>query len=140
MTMTTARDIMTPDPVSVPAEATLIEAARRMRDDDIGDVLVTRDDELLGIITDRDIVVRAIADGTDPQTTPVEQYCSTDVVVADAGDQLGDVVAMFRDRAIRRIPVTEGGRLVGIISLGDLARHKDPGSALADISAAPANS
>lgn len=138
--MTTVRDIMTWEPVSVPAEATLTEAARLMRDEDIGDVLVTREGELLGIITDRDIVVRAIADGVDPHAAPVEQCCSTDLVVVDADDQLGDVVAVVRDRAIRRIPVTEDGRLVGIISLGDLARHKDPESALADISAAPANS
>jgi CBS domain-containing protein len=138
--MTTARDIMTPNPVSVPAEATLTEAARLMRDEDIGDVLVTQDGQLRGIITDRDIVVRAIADGIDPYTSVVEDCCSSELLVVDADDQLGDVVAVVRDRAIRRLPVTEDGRLVGIISLGDLARHKDPASALADVSAAPANS
>jgi CBS domain-containing protein len=138
--MTTARDIMTPNPVSIPAEATLTEAARLMRDEDIGDVLVTHDGQLRGIITDRDIVVRAIADGIDPPTSAVEDCCSSELLVVDADDQLGDVVAIVRDRAIRRLPVTEDGRLVGIISLGDLARHKDPESALADISAAPANS
>lgn len=138
--MTTARDIMTPNPVSVPAEATLTEAARLMRDEDIGDVLVTHDGQLRGIITDRDIVVRAIADGIDPATSAVEECYSSELLVVEADDQLGDVVAVVRDRAIRRLPVTEDGRLVGVISLGDLARHKDPESALADISAAPANS
>jgi signal-transduction protein with cAMP-binding, CBS, and nucleotidyltransferase domain len=138
--MTTARDVMTPNPVNVPAEATLTEAARLMRDEDIGDVLVTRDGVLLGIVTDRDMVVRAIADGMDPHTTPIEHCSSSDLMVVDADDQVSDVIAVVRDRAIRRLPVTEDGRLVGIISLGDLARHRDPESALADISAAPANS
>lgn len=138
--MMTARDVMTPDPVNVPAGATLTEAARLMRDEAIGDVLVTRDGELLGIVTDRDMVVRAIADGLDPQSTPVEHCLSSDLVVVDAADEVGDVISVVRDRAIRRVPVTEDGRLVGIISLGDLARQRDPESALADISAAPANS
>lgn len=138
--MDTARDVMTPDPVSVPAETTLVDVARVMRDREIGDVLVTLDDVLLGIVTDRDIVVRGLADGLDPQVTPVEHCCSDDLVLAHADDRVSDVVALVRDRAIRRVPVTDGGRLVGIISLGDLARQRDPDSALAEISAAPANS
>jgi CBS domain-containing protein len=137
--MATARDLMTPDPVTVPAEATLVEAARLMRDGDIGDVLVSRDGALLGIVTDRDIVVRGVADGLDPRSTPVEHCCSSDLLVVEADDLVSDVVALVRDRAIRRVPVTDGGRLVGIISLGDLAREHDPDSALAEISAAPAN-
>jgi CBS domain-containing protein len=111
-----------------------------MRDREIGDVLVTRDDILLGIVTDRDIVVRGLADGLDPRVTPVEHCCSDDLVLVEADDRVSDVVALVRDRAIRRVPVTDGGRLVGIISLGDLARQRDPDSALAEISAAPANS
>jgi CBS domain-containing protein len=131
---------MTPDPVIVPAETPLAEAARLMRDRDIGDVLVSRDGALLGIVTDRDIVVRAVADGLDPQVTVVERCCTSDVLVVEADDPVIDVVALIRERAVRRVPVTDDGRLVGIISLGDLAKQRDPDSPLADISAAPANS
>ena len=104
------------------------------------DALVARNGELLGTITDRDMVARAVADGLDPQGAPVEHCLSPDLVVGGADDQAGDVIAVVRDRAIRRVPVTEAGRLVGIVSLGDLARQSGPGSALADMSAAPSNS
>jgi CBS domain-containing protein len=135
----TARDVMTPDPISVSADASVIEAARVMRDQDIGDVLVARDGVLLGIVTDRDIVVRVLAEGLDPEETPVEQASSGQLVVVRADDTVSSVVRQVRDSAIRRVPVMEDGHAVGIISLGDLARELDPESALADISAAPAN-
>jgi CBS domain-containing protein len=135
----TARDVMTPDVVSVAADTSVSEAAELMRDRDIGDVLVARDDVLLGIVTDRDIVVRVLADGLDPRSTPIEQACSGDLVVVRADDSVSDVIRLLRDRAIRRVPVMDDGRAVGIISLGDLARQLDPQSVLAEISAAPAS-
>ena len=135
----TARDVMTPDPVSLSAQTSLSDAARLMRDRDIGDVLMVRDDLLLGIVTDRDIVVRGLAANLDPETTPIERCCSGNLVVVRADDRIGDVVRLIRDMAIRRVPVTDDGHLVGIVSLGDLARQRDPDSALAAISAAPAN-
>jgi CBS domain-containing protein len=135
----TARDVMTPDPVSVSADASVSEAARLMRDCVIGDVLVARDGILLGIVTDRDIVVRVLAEGLDPESTPVAQAFSGQLVVVRADDTVSSVVRLLRDRAIRRVPVMEDGHAVGIISLGDLARELDPESALAEISAAPAN-
>jgi CBS domain-containing protein len=130
---------MTPDPVSVPAEMNLADASRVMRDRGIGDVLVARDDVLLGIVTDRDIVVRALAENLDPRVTRIEQCCSEDLVAVRADDPVSRVVAVIRERAIRRVPVTEDGKVVGIISIGDLARQRDPRSALADISSAPSN-
>jgi CBS domain-containing protein len=136
----TARDVMTPDPVSISADASVGEAARLMRDRDIGDVLVARDGVLLGIVTDRDIVVRVLAQGLDPEHTPVEHASSGELVVVRADDTVSSVVRQLRDGAIRRVPVMDDGHAVGIISLGDLARELDPESALADISTAPANS
>jgi CBS domain-containing protein len=135
----TARDVMTPAPLSVSAETSVFEAAGFMRDHEIGDVLVTRADALLGIVTDRDIVVRVLAAGLDPRETPIETACSSALVVVRADDSVQDVIRLLRDRAIRRVPVMEDGRAVGIISLGDLARQLDPQSVLAAISAAPAN-
>jgi CBS domain-containing protein len=135
----TARDVMTPDPLSVSADTSVSEAAELMRDRDIGDVLVARDDVLLGIVTDRDIVVRVLAPGLDPRDTRIEEACSGDLVVVRAEDSVSDVIRLLRDKAIRRVPVMEDGRAVGIISLGDLARQLDPQSVLAEISAAPAS-
>jgi CBS domain-containing protein len=135
----TARDVMTPAPLSVSAETSVLDAAKLMRDREIGDVLVTRDDVLLGIVTDRDIVVRVLAAGLDPDKTPIDTACSGDLVVVRADDSISDVVRLLRDRAIRRVPVMDEGHAVGIISLGDLARQLDPQSVLAAISAAPAN-
>jgi len=110
-----------------------------MRDRGIGDVIVQRDGKLCGIITDRDIVVRALADGKDPSTTNLESICSKEVtaVSPDSSDQ--EVVRLMRQKAIRRLPVTEGQKIVGIVSLGDLAVEKDPKSALGEISSALPN-
>lgn len=137
--MDTARDVMTAHPVTLDAEASLVDAARAMRDADIGDVLVTRGGAALGIVTDRDLVVRGLAAGVDPVSTRLGDCCSSDLLVVDANDAVDDVVALMREKAIRRVPVTAAGRVVGIISLGDLARAHDPSSPLAEISAAPAN-
>ncbi len=132
--MPSVRDVMTTDLRFCPTDGTLIDAARIMRDDDIGDVLVMDGDELVGIVTDRDIVVRAVADGRDPRETRLREVCSTDLVTVTADDEAGDVIRVMRQRAVRRVPVLDGGRPVGIVSLGDLAVEYDQDSALADIS------
>lgn len=134
------RDIMTEDIESVERDTPLREVARIMRDRHIGDVLVTRDGgRLCGIVTDRDLVVRAIAAGRDPDETSAGEICTEEMVHLEPTSSISDAVALMRDRAIRRIPVVDGGRPIGIVTLGDLARHQDSRSALADISAAPAN-
>jgi CBS domain-containing protein len=131
-------DIMTSNPRTVAGSAMLTDAARLMREDDIGDVLVVGDDQQLrGIITDRDIVVRAVAEQRDPGRTKVEDICSSDVTACRPDDDLDRAVQIMRKQAIRRLPVVEDGRPVGIVSLGDLAMERDPDSALSDISAAP---
>jgi CBS domain-containing protein len=110
-----------------------------MRDRDIGDVLVTDDDgRLAGIVTDRDIVVRCLAEGAAGDTT-LDRACSSEVHTLDVGSSVGDAIDMMRAHAMRRVPVVEGGRAVGIVSIGDLAVEREPDSALGDISAAAPN-
>lgn len=132
-------EVMTDAPVTVGSHATLVEAARLMRERNIGDVFVVDDGRLRGIITDRDIVVRAVADARDLQATTVGDVCSCDLVDVSPDDDADRAVLVMRARAIRRVPVTIGDRLLGVLSLGDMAVERDPKSALADISAANPN-
>lgn len=137
--MQKVRDVMTATPLVVDASAPLQDAARHMRDHAVGDVLVTDGERLCGIVTDRDLVVRALADGYDPKATTVGQVCSRDLVAVEADDDVQHAVDTMRGRAIRRVPVIDQGRLAGVVSLGDLARHNDEESVLAAISEAPPN-
>jgi CBS domain-containing protein len=131
------RDIMTTSVIGVAPGASLVEAARDMRAFDIGDVLVVDGDRVVGIITDRDIVVRAIAMDVDPARTRVGDIATPDPVRISPERPAAEAVQLMRDHALRRLPVCEDGRLVGVLSLGNLATERDPESALADISAAP---
>jgi CBS domain-containing protein len=135
----TIREVMQPDPVAIDARASLELAAQLMRDHSIGDVLVTEDDQVLGILTDRDIVVRAIADSKHPAATLAGECCSEEVQAVRADDPPQLAIEIMRRAAVRRLPVVSDERIVGIVSMGDLAVTEDPSSALADISAAPPN-
>ena len=132
----TVEEIMTRNPRTVNADDPVIEAARIMRDDDIGDVIVVENGTVEGIVTDRDIVVRGVAGGHDPESTPVRAACTTGVEALEPGATVDDALRKMREADIRRLPVVEGGRPVGIVSLGDLAVEREPDSTLADISAA----
>lgn len=132
------KDLMTPNPVTCPSDATLADVAQIMKDSDIGNVLVMDGDTVTGIATDRDIVVRGLAEGRDA-TAPISDACSTDIIALSPDDDVMTAVNTMRERAVRRLPVMDGGRPVGIISIGDLAVARDSDSALADISAAPPN-
>jgi signal-transduction protein with cAMP-binding, CBS, and nucleotidyltransferase domain len=134
------KEIMTPHPVSCPATATLADAAAQMAQQDIGDVVVMDDSSgtVCGVVTDRDIVVRALAKGMDPTTTKLGDICTRDLVTLGPNDTAADAVSLMRTHSVRRIPVMENGQAVGMVSLGDLAVDRDPESALADISRAPA--
>src|SRR5262245_16343979 len=133
------RDVMTPNPTVCRAEDTVRDAAALMRDQDIGDVLVEENGGSLGIVTDRDIVTRAVATGRDPGTVSLGEIATSNVKTVDIDTAVDDVIRLMSDAAVRRIPVCEGGRPVGIVALGDLARDRDPSSLLGDISAAPPN-
>ncbi len=135
----TAGELMSTDLVTLPESATLTDAARLMRERAIGDVLVTSDEALVGILTDRDIVVRAVADGADLSNERAGTHASRDVVTVGPDDPLKDVVTKVRNHAVRRVPVVDGGKVVGILSMGDLAIERDETSPLADVSAATPN-
>jgi CBS domain-containing protein len=132
----TVEEIMTRDPRTVNADDPVTDAARIMRDDDIGDVIVVESGQVQGIVTDRDIVVRAAAESRDPGSTSVREVCTTGVEALEPGATIDDALRKMREADIRRLPVVEGGRPVGIVSLGDLAVEREPDSTLADISAA----
>ena len=135
----TMRELMTPDPVTLLHTATLSDAAIFMAQRNIGDVLVETDGAVFGLVTDRDIVVRGIAKGLDPQSTTLGEVCSRELVTLTPGDFADDAVRLMRERSVRRIPIAEDGKVVGVITLGDLAVERDPSSALADISSSPSN-
>lgn len=133
----TIREVMTADPISVDEGATLQQVAAVMAEHDIGDVIVERQGRPAGIVTDRDIVVRAVAAGEDIRAAQAGDICSGDVVTVGPDDDVADAARTMGDAAVRRLPVVEDGRAIGIVSLGDLAQAEDPDSALADISAEP---
>lgn len=136
---TMIREVMTTDLVSCPTTATIGDAAKLMRDHDIGDVLVTSDaGQLAGIVTDRDLVVRCLADGAS-STATLDQVCSSDVTTLPTDASVDDAVQIMREHSLRRVPVVDAGKAVGIVSLGDLAIEREPNSALGDISAAGPN-
>ena len=132
------RDLMTEDPRTVEAGDSIQDAARIMREDDVGAVIVTEGDSPCGIVTDRDITVRATAEGKDGSTA-VSEVCSKSATTLGPDDSVDDAVRVMRDEKIRRVPIVEDGRPVGIVSLGDLAEARDPDEALAEISAAAPN-
>jgi len=133
------REIMTKAPKVLDVDSTIVEAARVMRESDIGMVLVRNQKGVCGVVTDRDLVVRGLADGCDPARTTLEKVYSEHLVKLEASESIENAVNLMRKKAIRRIPVMENGECVGVVSLGDLAIERDPDSALGGISAAPAN-
>jgi CBS domain-containing protein len=135
---TTVRDVMTSNPIVYPATASLAEAARGMREYDIGDVLVDLEGKV-GIVTDRDIVVRAVAEGLAPDSVSLGDICSEVLVKLAPSDTLEKAGQLMREYALRRVPVCDDGRAVGIVTLGDLAIERDGQSVLAAISASPPN-
>lgn len=134
----TVRDVMTPDPIGVYYEQTIGEAARIMRDSGVGAALVVRDGALGGVVTDRDLVVRALAEGAGPDA-PVGPLCSERLIGVEASQEVAEAERLMRENAVRRLPVIENGQIVGIMSLGDLAVMEQADSPLAAVSRAPAN-
>lgn len=115
------RDVMTGIPIMLASDRTLSEAARTMRDFGIGCVLVAGWEQVRGVVTDRDIVVRAVAEARDPETMTLSDICSTDLVAVTPDEDVEEAIKIMRAFAVRRLPVVDGGATVGIVSLGDLA-------------------
>ncbi|MDH6696899.1 CBS domain-containing protein [Streptomyces sp. MAA16] len=128
------RQVMTAGVVAVRPDASLVEAALLMRTQDIGDVVAADGQRIVGMLTDRDITVRAVADGIDPLTVSAGSVCTPDPVMVRPDDPVPAAVALMRAHAVRRLPVVEDGMPVGMVSLGDLAGTEDPGSTLAELS------
>ena len=133
------KDVMTADPITIDATATIAEAAKKMREADVGPLIVMKDGEVCGVVTDRDIAVRAVAEGKDPNTFPVGEICSKEIATVSPRDKVGMAIDLMEKIAVRRLPVVDNHKPVGIVSLGDLAVQRDPESTLAQISAAPPN-
>jgi CBS domain-containing protein len=131
------KELMTERPVTLAKDASLADAAKLMRDRDIGDVIVVDGEAAAGIVTDRDIVIRGIAEGADPNTTKLGQVVSGELNAVAPDDPVERAIAVMREKAIRRVPVLEGDRPVGVLSIGDLAIERDERSVLADISEEP---
>ena len=119
------RELMTTAPVTVEPDATLGEVAVLMKQEDCGSIPVVEDGRLVGIVTDRDIVIRGVAAGSDPKTQRVSTVMSADPVTISPDDDLTDAEKVMADRQIRRLPVVENGKLVGIIVTAQIARASD---------------
>jgi CBS domain-containing protein len=140
MPMQTIREVMTPRVVTLPSETTLAEAARTMREQDIGDIVVSDNGGIAGLVTDRDIVVRAVAERCDPASTTIGEIVTRDLVTVRPDDTVQSAALLMRDHAVRRVVVTDNDQaLVGIVSIGDLAEQIDPESVLGGISKAEPN-
>lgn len=132
------RDIMTKSVASISPEATIKDAAQIMQRHNVGSIPVVDTNGLVGIVTDRDIVVRNIASGQDPSSTPVRNVMTSQVTTVTPDDDVNKITQMMSTRQIRRIPVIENQKLVGMVSLGDLATtgitSMEASEALAEIS------
>lgn len=133
------REVMTQSPEIVSGDTTVADAAKLMRDKDFGGVLCGEGEEVKGFLTDRDIALRVVAEGKDPASTTVGEVATTDLHTLSPDDSVEDAIELVRQHDIRRVPVVEGARPVGIVSIGDLAIERDEDSALADISAGSQN-
>ena len=123
-TSKTIRDVMTSNPTTIELSTPIVDAARKMRDEDVGSLPIVEGDQLTGTITDRDITVRAVAEGRDPQSTTVGEIASRDLVTIDPQQTLDEAVRLMAQHQLRRLPVVEeDGRLVGILAQADIAEY-----------------
>jgi CBS domain-containing protein len=133
------RDVMTKEVVKLPKSATVADAARRMRDSHIGAVVLEEGGRLVGLVTDRDVAIRGVAEGRDPSAMPLSDIASGDLVTLAPDDEIDRAVQVMRHHGVRRVPVVEREQVVGILTLGDVAMHRDSSSVLGHISSAPPN-
>jgi CBS domain-containing protein len=115
------RDAMTGDPRSIGATASVVEAARLMREEHIGSLPITDGEKLVGMITDRDITTRVVAEAADPKVTAVEDVYSRDLITVEPDNDLQEALQLMARHQVRRLPVVENERLVGIVAQADIA-------------------
>ena len=120
------RDLMTEKPFSIDTDKSVTYAAKMMRDENVGLAPIVEGDRLVGTLTDRDIAVRVVAEGRDPESTTAREVASTELVTVDPDQELNEALRLMAQHQIRRLPVVEqDGRLVGIVAQADVARHGD---------------
>jgi CBS domain-containing protein len=120
------RDAMTSNPSNVEMSSPVVEAARLMKSEDVGSIPVTEGDRLVGIVTDRDIAIRVVAEGKDVQSVTVGEIASKDLVTVDPQQDLDEALRLMAQHQVRRLPVVEeDGRLVGILAQADIAQQGD---------------
>jgi CBS domain-containing protein len=124
--MTQVRQAMTSNPRTVTADSTIGEASRLMRDEDTGIAPITEGERLVGVVTDRDIAIKVVAEGKDPETTKVSQIASSNLVTVDPEQDLDEALSLMAQHQVRRLPVVEeDGKVVGILAQADVAQHAD---------------
>ena len=122
----TIREAMTSKPCSIDATQTVAYAARMMRDEDVGVAPIVEGDKLVAVLTDRDIAIRVVAEGRDPESTKVTEVASKDIVTIDPQQDLDEALRLMAKHQVRRLPVVEeDGRLVGVLAQADVAREGD---------------
>ncbi len=135
--MASIRDLMTSNPESCPPSATVLDAAKVMATQDVGPVPIVDGDRLVGIVTDRDLVVRVLAEGRDPSATALGDIASSDLVTVQPDSDVSEALNLMSQHQVRRLLVTDGDRLVGIVAQADVARateEEDTGGVVQDIS------
>ena len=128
MPSTTVKDVMTPGPTSIASDEFVVEAARRMLSQDVGSLPVVEGDKLVGMVTDRDLVLQVVAKDLDPHKVTVSDVCSESPVTAQPEESLDDALQRMAKEQVRRLPVVTDGRLVGILAQADIARTARPES------------
>ena len=124
------RDVMTPNPQGVETTASVTDAARIMKEQDVGPVPILEGGQLVGMLTDRDIAIRVVAEGRDPQSTTAGEIASRDLVTIDPQQNLDEALRLMAQHQVRRLPVVdEDGRLVGIVAQADVATEAPPDEA-----------
>jgi CBS domain-containing protein len=120
------QELMTKNPRSIDADKSVTYAAKMLRDEDVGLAPIVEGDRLIGTVTDRDITIRLVAEGKDPESTKVKEIASINLVTVDPRQDLDDALKLMAKHQVRRLPVIEeGGRLVGVVAQADVARHVD---------------
>jgi CBS domain-containing protein len=116
------RDLMTSNPTTCEPSTTVLEAAKKMAQEDVGSIPVVEGNRLVGLVTDRDIVLRVIAEGRDPMSTTLRDFASTRLETVAPDDDLDSALRKMASAQVRRLPVVEGDRLVGVVAQADVAR------------------
>jgi len=120
----TIRDLMTKDPCTIDADKTVTYAAKMLRDEDVGLAPIVEGDKLVGTLTDRDIAVKVVAEGKDPESTKVRDVATTRLVTIDPDQSLDEAMRLMSENQVRRLPVIEeDGRLAGVVAQADVAKH-----------------